>query len=176
MLTASPDMVLVVTKPVLGRSDLIFFGHDRALTCFWTILVLFEKKKVQKVQKKEIWKKTEFCSKTRAPAAQTFLLSARVKYTVVNISLNGWPPPTIFSKTFCWRRSAMAGGWFTPKKFVCFFFVEIFLHIFSFNIFSSRKKLAVKSDFLKLSPPPSSARICFARLSYVYMWRAAQNW
>ena len=101
------------------------------------------KKNVQKDQKKEIRKKTEFCSKTRAPAAQTLLLSARVKYTVVNISLNGWPPPTIFSKTFCWRRSAMAGGWFTPKKFVCFFSLKFFLHIFSFNIFSSRKKLAV---------------------------------
>ena len=41
-----------------------------------------------------------------------------------------------------WRRSAMAGGWFTPKKFLCFFFVEIFLHIFSLIFFHWDKKLA----------------------------------
>ena len=36
MLTDSPEMVLVVTIPVFGRSDHPFLGHDRALTRFWT--------------------------------------------------------------------------------------------------------------------------------------------
>ena len=38
MLTATPEMVPVVTKPVLGWSDHPFFGHSRALTCFLTNL------------------------------------------------------------------------------------------------------------------------------------------